>query len=127
MKKFLIWIVLWSVGVVAGALPVEHRFDTALEKAKAQKKEVMMIYSAPWCPECNYMKEVVFKDPKVAAYIRKRFILLNLDIQKDDLPKGFDYRGIPTFFFLDAKGRLRGKIEGGSKAKLFLRKMKAIP
>lgn len=85
-----------------------------------------MIYSATWCPECNYMKEVVFKDQKVVDYIEKHFVVLSLNIQKDRLPKGFDYPGIPTFFILDQHGRERGKIIGGSKAGKFLQKLKAI-
>jgi hypothetical protein len=43
------------------------------------------------------MKEVVFKNKKVSIYIEERFIILSLDVQKDNLPKGFEYPGIPVF------------------------------
>ena len=85
-----------------------------------------MIYSAVWCPECNYMKEVVFKNKKVSTYMEERFIILSLDIQKDNLPKGFKYPGIPVFFFLDKNAKEKNKIIGGSKADIFLQKLKAI-
>jgi len=85
-----------------------------------------MMYSAVWCPECNYMKDVVFKDKKVADYIQKHFIVLTLDIQKDKLPKGFEYIGIPTFFFIDKNAQETNKIIGGDKASKFLKKLKAL-
>ena len=110
----------------ANELKFEHNFDKALQKAREQNKEVMMMYSAKWCPECNYMKEVVFQNKKVLKYIQKYFIVLSLDIQKDTLPKGFDYVGIPTFFFVDKNAQEKNKIIGGSKADIFLQKLKAL-
>ena len=107
-------------------LKYEHNFKKAIEKANKQHKEVMMMYSAVYCPECNYMKEVVFKDEKVLKYIQKHYIVLTLDIQKDTLPEGFDYVGIPLFFFLDKNAKEKNKIVGGSKANIFLQKIKAL-
>jgi len=120
----LIWI---SVTVLfANGVQFENNFDKALKRAKAQNKEVMMMYSAVWCPECNYMKEIVFKSKDVSNYLEKNFVVLLLDIQKDKLPEGFDYPGIPVFFFLDKNAKEKEKIIGGSKAKIFLKKLKAL-
>ena len=124
--KYLIIAFVFGVLLFAHGLQYEHEFKTALQKAKHQNKEVMMMYSAVWCPECNYMKDVVFKDNKVANYIQKHFIVLTLDVQKDKLPEGFDYIGIPTFFFIDTNARERHKIIGGDKADRFLKKLKAL-
>lgn len=124
--KPVIVIIACTIALLAGGIQFEHDFNSALQKAEKQNKEVMMMYSAPWCPECNYMKEVVFKNKNVLAYIQKHFIVLSLDIQKDKLPKGFDFIGIPTFFFLDKKTKEKDKIIGGSKADVFLQKLKAV-
>ena len=110
----------------ANDLQFEHNFDKAVKKAKEQNKEVMMMYSASWCPECNYMKEIVFKNKEVSSYLEKHFVILSLDIQKNILPDGFDYPGIPVFFFLDENSKEKDKIIGGSKANIFLQKLKAI-
>ena len=125
MKK-LILILIFSILVQAAQLHYEHNFKEALIKAQQQNKKVMMIYSAVWCPECNYMKDVVFKDKKVKSYLQKNFIILSLDIQKDKLPTGYKYIGIPTFFFLRDDATLIKTIEGGSKADKFLTKLKAV-
>lgn len=115
-----------TLSSLAAQLHYEHSYDKAMHKAKKQHKEIMMMYSAEWCPECQYVKDVVFKDPQVSRYLQKRFIVLNLDTQNDTLPEGFDYVGIPTFFFISTDAKLRGKIIGGSKAATFLKRLKAI-
>jgi len=124
--KFLILLFTSALVLFANGLQFEHNFDKALQKAKEQNKEVMMMYSATWCPECNYMKEVVFKNKKVSTYMENNFVVLLLDIQKDTLPKGFEYPGIPIFFFIDVNSKEKSKIIGGSKAKIFLQKLKAV-
>jgi len=122
--KSLLFFIVCILALHANELQYENNFDTAIAKANKQQKKVMMIYSAVWCPECNYMKDVVFKDEKVLKYIQKHYVVLALDIQKDTLPKGFDYIGIPTFFFIDKNAK--NKIIGGSKANIFLQKLKAL-
>ena len=124
--KLLLLFVICTVVLFAHELQYEHDFNKAIEKANKQHKDVMMMYSAVWCPECNYMKDIVFKDAKVSKYIQKHYIVLALDIQKDTLPKGFDYIGIPTFFFIDKDMKEKNKIIGGSKADIFLQKLKAL-
>jgi len=103
-----------------------HNLDKALVSAKQTDKKVLMMYSAPWCPECNYMKEVVFSDQNLTTYMKKNFVLLSFEVEKDTLPKGFTYHGIPTFFFLDGNKKEIGKIEGSDRATGFLKKLEKI-
>ena len=124
--RYFILLFTFTVAVLANGLHFEHNFNKALKKARDENRDVMMMYSATWCPECNYMKEVVFKDKKVVNYINSHFIVLGLDIQKDKLPKGFNFMGIPTFFFINKDAKQIGKIEGGDKADKFLKKMKNL-
>ena len=123
--RTVILFVLIGVALFASDLSIEHNFNKALDKAKIENKDVMMMYSATWCPECNYMKDVVFHDKKVSAYIQNHYIVLVLDIQKDKLPSGFSYEGIPTFFFFNAEEKEKKKLVGGSKATSFLKDLKA--
>lgn len=125
MKK-LLFIVLFATALVADNLEVLHSFNDAVAQSKKRHKPIMMLYSAIWCPECNYMKEVVFQDSAVQSYLREHFIVLALDTQKDTLPQGFDYDGIPTFFFFTPGQKAVQKIIGGSKAPDFLNQLKAI-
>ena len=124
--RYLILIIFFAISLIASELKIEHDFSAAIQKAKNQDKKIMMLYSAAWCPECEYMKEVVLKDKEVANYIQKRYIVLLLDIQKDKLPKKYKYIGIPTFFFIDKNGKEKNKIIGGDKASKFLKKLKDL-
>ncbi len=122
----LVLIFLCTVALFSDELKLEHNFDQAVEKAQKQHKQVLMMYSAVWCPECNYMKDVVFKDKAVSSYMQKHYVVLTLDIQKDKLPDGFEYPGIPVFFLLGNNAKEKHRIVGGSKAKTFLQKLKGL-
>ena len=125
MKNILV-LALLVCSLFASELPVEHNFTQALQKAKVEHKQVMMMYSAVWCPECNYMKDVVFHKKEVVAYMQKHYVLLTLDIQKDTLPDGFEYPGIPTFFILGADEKAVHTLVGGGRADKFLAKLKRL-
>ena len=124
--KLFIMMILYATTLFSTTLHYEHNLSKALQKASGQNKEVMMMYSATWCPECAYMKDVVFKDKKMLKYMDEHFIVLTLDIDHDVLPKGFDFVGIPTFFIVDKNLKKQGRILGGSKANIFLQKLKAV-
>ena len=124
--RYLIIISTLSILLIANEIQFEHDFNKALQKAKNQNKEVMMMYSATWCPECDYMKEVVFKDKEVSQYIQKHFIVLSLDVQKDKLLDGFNFVGIPTFIFIDKNAKEKNRIVGGDKAGKFLKSLKEL-
>ena len=70
--------------------------------------------------------KVVFENKEVSEYIQKHFIVLSLDVQKDTLPDGFNFPGIPAFFFLDENAKEKNKITGGDKADKFLKSLKAL-
>ncbi len=125
MKSVLSLLSIVAI-LYAGALEWSHNYEKSLKKARSLHKPVLMMYHAEWCPECGYMKEVIFKDPKLSEYMQNRFELLALDISKDKLPQGYRYRGVPTFFVISPEKKLLGKIEGASSAEEFLKKLKAI-
>ena len=125
MKLFITFCIFFTV-LFGGQLSYEHSYKAAVQKASKEKKKLMMIYSAPWCPECSYMKDVAFNKPQLNRYLQNNFVLLDLNVDKDDLPKGFDYVGIPTFFILDSSGKRVGKLVGGDKSLKFLERLKVI-
>ncbi len=125
MKKILSLLSIVTI-LYSGTLQWSHDYNKILRIAQKEMKPVLMMYHAQWCPECAYMKEVIFKDPKLSEYMYSHYELVALDISKDKLPKGFSYKGVPTFFIISPKGKLEGKIEGASSASVFLEKLKAI-
>jgi thioredoxin-related protein len=124
--KIILSLLLFSSLLFSKGLVYMHDMQKAQTKAKQESKKVLMIYSAPWCGECSFMKSVIFKDKKVQNYLKKNFILLSLDITTDELPSEFSYRGVPTYFILSNDGRELAKLEGSSAdAKSFLERFKS--
>ena len=127
MKYILIFLTT-SVFLFSDTLQWSSDYNQTFYSAKQEAKPVLMMYHASWCPECAYMKEVIFKDPKLSAYMKKHYKLLAFDIQKDKkrLPKGYTYKGVPTFYVISRQQKLLGKIEGATKAKSFLQRLESI-
>lgn len=127
MKKLLVLLSTVTI-LFAGSLEWSNDYNKRLHQAKNEGKPVLMMYHASWCPECSYMKEVIFKDPKLSEYIQSHYKLLAFDIskEKDKLPKGYSYKGVPTFFIISPDGKLLGKIEGAANATLFQQKLESI-
>ncbi len=125
MKKILSLLSIVTI-LYAASLQWSHEYSQTLKNAQKEAKPVLMMYHAEWCPECAYMKEVIFKDPKLSGYLQSHYKLLSLDISKDKLPEGYSYKGVPTFFIISPEGKLKGKIEGASGAAAFMDKLKAV-
>jgi len=127
MKKLLSLLFIVTV-LYSEELHWSHDFNQTIKAAKAEHKTILMMYHASWCPECGYMNEVVFKDPKLQKYMQSHYKLVAFDITKDKkrLPSGFTFIGVPTFFFISPEGKLISKFEGSGEAPEFLQKIKGI-
>lgn len=101
-------------------------FQKLIGAQENKDKLVLMFYSAKTCPQCAYMKQKVFKQNDVHQFMQKHFSIMYKDINTDELPKGFEYFGIPTMFFIDHNGNQVAKIVGSSRAEPFLEELKKI-
>lgn len=82
-------------------------FAAALKQAAEQDKEVLLRFTASWCPPCKVMEAEVWPNDEVAAAVNKAYVPVVIDV---DLPEArevalkFKVRSIPTIFRVDAKG-----------------------
>jgi thiol:disulfide interchange protein len=81
--------------------------DQALEKAKAENKQVLVDVSAIWCPNCRRLDNQVFADESVKKAINEKYVFVRLEYES---PEGTDFlekhnaTGFPTLWILDNKG-----------------------
>jgi protein disulfide-isomerase len=118
----------------AGAAEATWSTDYAasLAQAKEAKKLLLVNFSgSDWCGWCIKLDEEVFSTEAFAAWVKDRFILVNLDFPRRKgqdaavkernrkLMGDFGVEGFPTVLFIDGEGKVvakSGYVEGGPEA-----------
>jgi thioredoxin-related protein len=126
MIKLFFLFIFATTSSYALQITQDSSFQNIYKDTQNNDKLVLMFYSAKTCPQCTYMKQKVFKSGEVKKFMDNNFIILEKDINKDDLPTGFEYFGIPTMFFINKEGKQIAKIVGSSRTKPFLEKLENI-
>ena len=94
--------------------PVYVNFERAQKEAIQEDKLIMIKASSPYCHFCKKMDREVFTDEAVLEILKKDFVLVSVDIYKEQIPLGLKAKVTPTYFFIDAKGQKVLKTVPGS-------------
>ncbi len=77
----------------------------AFDRARAEKKPVMLYLGAFWCGICQRMDETTFSDTENVALLNAYFVPVRVeDAQRPDLDVRYNRNGWPTIVFLSAEG-----------------------
>jgi len=126
MKLLLLSLTL-TLSLFASSISFEKDLETAKQKAIKTDKKLMIMYSTPTCPECNYMKKKVLKDNEIVSFVNENFVSVIMDIKEDEKILPYKFIGIPTFYFADATNmKLLSKKIGGTREKQFLEIIKNV-
>ena len=96
-----------------GPVQWEHDMASALKRAKAEKKLIVMDLWTEWCPPCRYLQSKVFPSPEAQAALA-RVVPFSALVEKKDrtpVPEGmklaqqFKLEAFPTLVILDANGK----------------------
>jgi uncharacterized protein YyaL (SSP411 family) len=83
--------------------------DGAFQRAKAEKKPVLLDISAVWCHWCHRLDQDTYAVPDIAEYIQANFIPIRVDTDKrPDINRRYNMGGWPTTAFLTPDGRVIG-------------------
>ncbi len=125
--KLLLLLITLSLTLFADSINYEKDLESAKQKAIQLDKKLMIMYSTPSCPECNYMKKKVLKDKEIVSFINDNFVSVIMDIKKDEKILPYKFIGIPTFYFSNASSmKLLAKKIGGTREKQFLQIVKNV-
>lgn len=130
LKRILLLLFLFCIQAASSQSSVifsENGLQTALIKAKAENKPVLLFCYASWCPHCKAMKAEVFTNQAVADYFNKTFICVVQDMEKGDgieLNKKVKISSFPTFIFYDSNGTTIYRVEGELKSTAFIQEGK---
>ena len=75
-------------------------FKEAVKKAKREHKIVIIKATAPHCRYCAKMDKEVLVDKEINDLLNKEFIVVPVDLSKEELPMGLRVSMTPTFFFV---------------------------
>ena len=80
MKKILILTIL-SISTLFSS-----NYEDALREAKSEHKILMIMLKKENCKFCKKMEDEVLIDKNVSKILDRDFILLKLDVNRDELP-----------------------------------------
>ncbi len=101
----------------------------ALEKAKAERKSVLVDFTGTdWCPACIHLRTKIMDTPEFAAHAKDRYVMLELDFPRD-LKKyspekqaanevfraQYGVDSFPTVLLLDSDGLPYAEMAGAAK------------
>lgn len=133
MKKLMMGLVTMALAFQLGAADSSWLTDMpkALEKAKADKKMVMIDFTgSDWCGWCIKLDKEVFSTPEFKEYAAKNLVLVEIDFprkkaqsdalkqQNRKLQKQYNIEGYPTIVVLNSNGKEVGRLgykPGGPK------------
>jgi len=125
MKKILL-IMLFLTSALFADLNWAEDYETGLAQAKKEHKITMLMFTLTNCHVCEMMKENVYTQKEVMAYVKKYFVPIELNLDLDD-KEGYAVYGTPTFYFLDSNGKQIGDMKvGGSTKDGFMKKLKSV-
>lgn len=88
-------------------------YNEAMAQGRDFDKPVFLHFTAPWCSWCKKMKKETYTDPKVIRFMTDNFVAVMIDTEKlPSLARKYAVNGLPTLWFLDAKGKGLTSIEG---------------
>ena len=132
MKKIILsmTVCLFAVGAWAAEVDWQKNYDSAVEKAKKEKKIVMVDIYTDRCGWCKCLDRDTYSDQNVQAKLAKDFVSVKVNPEKSDagakLAQQFGVRGFPFIGFVGTDGKLVTQISGYLPAAEFLKKLEQV-
>jgi len=121
MKFILAFGMIFSSLFILNNEPTkEMNYNQAIEEAKNSNKMIMLKLTADHCKYCIKMDKEVLADKEVQSVLSKKFITVNINVDKETLPLGLKRTITPTFIFVDKEGKIVSKIPGSWNKKDFM-------
>lgn len=82
-----------------------YTYSEGLALGKQESKKVFLTFYADWCAYCHKMEKESFQNAEIADFLNRHFISIKANSDKETkLAREFFVRGLPSNWFLDAKG-----------------------
>jgi thiol:disulfide interchange protein len=113
MKPLAALLLIAAPLFAQGSVKWEHDYQSALKRAKAEKKEIFMDLWTEWCGPCLHLQKNVFPTSEAQAALAKVVPFSALVQKKDGTPvaegtklsETFKLNAFPTMVILDGNGK----------------------
>ncbi len=101
-------------------------YDTGMEQAMAQEKDMVLVLYASWCPWCKKLLTQTFEDPRIRL-LNDKFVFVKANSEENtDLKEVYEQDGFPLTVLTDPGGRVIRKFEGFKNAPQLLSELEAL-
>ena len=109
MKKLLLLVLLTvltyaqSYKEFAAKYKYETSYEKALERAKSEKKDILLVQVTNYCPWCRKLEKKVLAKDAVNSAVHKDYIPLIVNREEHTLDKRFDTPIVPVTYIVSYK------------------------
>jgi thioredoxin-related protein len=104
-KKVILLLLLTGASLFAAKVEWANDFRDGIQKAQAQNKPVLFIFSRHTCKYCVILEETTLSDQRVVKALNKDFVsIISYSDDNDYTPKELWRPGTPTIWFLRPSG-----------------------
>jgi thioredoxin 1 len=96
----------------------ELTFQAAQAAAIAEKKWLLLDFTAEWCAPCQHMDSTTWRESSVVEWINANAVAIQIDVDHDITAKKFGVRSMPTFVVLEGEKELDRSSGGRPATKL---------
>lgn len=110
-----------------------NNFDKGVAEAKKSGKKVLVDVYTDWCTWCKKMDKTTYSDTKIQSYLKKNFVLVRLNPEKDgpvtyegkkypaaEFSQGMGVNGYPATLFLRSDGQPITVLPGYAEPDMFI-------
>ena len=102
-----LYMTIFFVSIVYASDSIKwHSYEEGKVLARIEKKKVFLHFYADWCGFCLKMNKETFRDATVVPYLKKNFISVRVDVDKElATAQKYGVMGVPANFFLTQTGQ----------------------
>ncbi|MEX2138830.1 MAG: thioredoxin family protein [Pirellulales bacterium] len=111
--------------IVRGRLRFIDGYRAGLEAAAAQRKPMLLFFTAAWCGYCHQLAADAFTDESVVS-LSEQFVCVLIDADREpEVCQQFQVSGYPTIQFVSTRGQPLNRMVGKRPGHVLVRQMHA--
>jgi thiol-disulfide isomerase/thioredoxin len=111
--------------IVRGRLRFIDGYRAGVESAAAQRKPMLLFFTASWCGYCHQLAAEAFTDQSVVS-LSEQFVCVLIDADREpEVCRQFQVSGYPTIQFVSTRGQPLNRMVGKRPGHVLVRQMHA--